>query len=321
MSVRTVNLLVLVSWMTAMSWLFIAKVLPPLRGGDPPQYSELLPDEGEQVAIERWVIRHGDRELGWAETRLQTAPDASSVLESRVRFDRLPLDEFAAQALGGLTRMAQELTGARVLGTVKLEMSSRIEFSALGEMERFTSHVDMDNIPDFIAMEGRVEGGQLVVKPTMAVPHASPAETTHRDGARQPSDGNDQESAGEGDWRRRPLQTITFEAPRNALVSDSMSPRPKLPNLRLGQKWTFQTYRPLAAGEIAIVEAHVERKETIRYDGEAVDTHVVVYRNDAGSGFSLAREPIGQLWVRDDGAVLRQEVRVVGLKILFERLP
>ena len=40
---------------------------------------------------------------------------------------------------------------------------------------------------------------------------------------------------------------------------------------------------------------------------------------DAGSGISIAREPIGKLWVRDDGEVLEQETRLANLTFRFVR--
>ena len=45
----------------------------------------------------------------------------------------------------------------------------------------------------------------------------------------------------------------------------------------------------------------------------------MVYRTEAGSGVQATREPISREWVRNDGAVLRQQVRFSGLELTFER--
>jgi len=52
---------------------------------------------------------------------------------------------------------------------------------------------------------------------------------------------------------------------------------------------------------------------------DLVGTKLVVYRTEAGSGVHATREPISREWIRDDGTVLRQQVRFSGLELTFER--
>ena len=59
----------------------------------------------------------------------------------------------------------------------------------------------------------------------------------------------------------------------------------------------------------------------IVWDARDVETVLVVYREEAGSGLLSSREPIAREWIRADGLVLQREVRLSGLKILFERMP
>jgi hypothetical protein len=113
-----------------------------------------------------------------------------------------------------------------------------------------------------------------------------------------------------------------LELPPNLLVRDAFTPRGELTDLRLGQTWTIPVYRPFPPNSpVQIVEARVERHEIIIWNGDDVETKLLVYRSDAGSGIHATREPIGREWIRADGTVLRQEIALSGLKLLFERLP
>ena len=57
------------------------------------------------------------------------------------------------------------------------------------------------------------------------------------------------------------------------------------------------------------------------YAGQETRVFQVVYRREAGSGISAAQEPVGRMWVRRDGTVLKQEVRVANLRLTFHRSP
>ncbi len=106
------------------------------------------------------------------------------------------------------------------------------------------------------------------------------------------------------------------------MVGDSLSPRMQLRNLRVGQTWTEPVYNPLQPpnNALQILQATVERNEPIAWNGQILRTAVVVYRDDSGADSSshLAR---ARVWVAPDGNVLRQEVFLLGVKLLFVRLP
>ena len=112
------------------------------------------------------------------------------------------------------------------------------------------------------------------------------------------------------------------DLPRDALVGDSLSPRSELRNLRVGQQWTIPVYRPFPPNSpVQILLARVEKSEFFDWEGELVETYVVVYRDEAGTGINSARKPIGRTWVQPDGTVLRQEVMLSNLRFTFDRLP
>jgi hypothetical protein len=113
-----------------------------------------------------------------------------------------------------------------------------------------------------------------------------------------------------------------LDLPPNAMVHDAFAPRSELRNLHVGQKWTVPVYRPFPPNSpVQIVAARAERHELILWDGQDVETILVVYYSDAGSGLQSSREPIGREWVRSDGIVLQHEVRWSGAVIRFERMP
>jgi hypothetical protein len=109
--------------------------------------------------------------------------------------------------------------------------------------------------------------------------------------------------------------------PREALVSDAFAPRPELKNLSVGQRWTIPVYRPFPPNSaVQIIEAVAERLDVIVWDARDVETVLVVYREEAGTGLHSSREPVAREWIRADGTVIQREVRISGLKVVFERL-
>ena len=92
--------------------------------------------------------------------------------------------------------------------------------------------------------------------------------------------------------------------------------------LRLGQSWTVPLYSPFlpATSPLEILQAVVEGEDKITWNGESINSRMIVYRNDAGSS-SAANEPRGRVWVRDDEPVLQQEVVIFRSQLRFVRLP
>jgi hypothetical protein len=70
---------------------------------------------------------------------------------------------------------------------------------------------------------------------------------------------------------------------------------------------------------LQIVQAEVEKEDIVVWDGDLVSTFVVVYRGEAGTGLTAAREPFSRLWVRPDGTVIKQELKLSSLRIEFVR--
>ena len=82
-------------------------------------------------------------------------------------------------------------------------------------------------------------------------------------------------------------------------------------------------YSPLWAAKtpLEIIHAEVEGLEPLVWNGVMEDCWLVVYRSDAESGVDHSQPPRGQLWVRRNGTVVRQQLSLFNAAITFERLP
>ena len=110
--------------------------------------------------------------------------------------------------------------------------------------------------------------------------------------------------------------------PPNSLMSDELSPHVRMPGLRTGQTWTVPLYSPFRSpnSPIEILQAVVERDDSLTWDGRTLPCRVIVYRGDSGSG-QAGSEIRGHVWVDREGTVLRQEVAIFRSHLHFIRLP
>ncbi len=95
------NVIVVLFWLATMSWLVVAKIVPPLRIGEPPTYSSIIADtQGEQATC--WSIRMNGRTIGWAANAMLRQPEGINEFYSRVYLAELPFDELAPGWLSSL---------------------------------------------------------------------------------------------------------------------------------------------------------------------------------------------------------------------------
>jgi hypothetical protein len=299
MSNRWFNLGVVTFWLVAMSWLLSQKVIPPLLPGEPPDYNAPL---AETLAHRPpppvcWRITWEGKIIGTAASQSVSTSDGAE-LRSAVHFKRLPVRNLLVQSAGLMGAVVKATMGEEDFSP-DLNAATRIRFNQHKRLQGFQTVIDLPDLPQFLDFDGRMnEAGKLVVKA-----HA-------------------RFGVGEGRPATPIGQPYELDLPPDALVGDSLSPRSELKNLRVGQKWTIPAYRPFPPGEqMQILLANVERSEYLEWNGELMETFVVVYRDEAGSGLKSAGAPIGRTWAQPDGTVLRQEVKFSSLKIIFERLP
>jgi len=275
------NVIVVLFWLATMSWLVVAKVLPPLRVGEPPNYASIVHDSVEEEPT-CWSIRMNGQTIGWAANGLERR-DGISEFYSRVYLARLPLDELAPGWLAGVLKPVFPN-----LDLVDVIKQSKLVVDPLGRLSEFESRVHLSGFPDAIRVSGRVEGStlELTVKSgDVTVPLSRPLTPN--------SLMNDELSP----QARMP----------NLRVGQSWT----VP--------LYSPFRA-AHSPLDILHAAVEREERHRVDGQEMITRLVVYRGDpgAGRGGDAVR---GRMWVSGDGVVMRQEVALFKSPIQFERLP
>lgn len=283
MESRWFNTVVVLFWMSTMSWLVVAKVVPPFLRGDPPNYSTLYtsrPTEEQPVA---WELSLNDKPLGWAASRVVQKGSKVVEVKSRIHFDRIPWEELSPAWVRYVVQ-----TSLQPLDQTPMDVESRLDIDELGHLTRFHSALRIVGLPDAISVSGEVRGSKLRIKveSNEIVPE--------------------------------------FETylPSDAVVSDELSPLAYMSGLRLGQQWTVPVFSPLRPPDspIQILHAHVEARDPVSWEGEVKGAFRVVYRMDPGSALSSSREPNARLWVCEDGMVVKQEVNVLGSKLVFQRL-
>ena len=91
---RVFNAVVVVFWLSTMTWLIVAKVLPPLQVGDPPNYRSVYAvDSQAKPEPVCWDMLWNDRRMGWAKTTVYRTHSGVTEVRSLVHFSHVPVDE------------------------------------------------------------------------------------------------------------------------------------------------------------------------------------------------------------------------------------
>ncbi len=299
-SVRTSTLFILAFWLASMSWLTWSKLRPSVHFGESPQHDDVLPETAVLLKPIRWRITLNEKRLGWAQHDVERLPDGQGRVDSTVRIEHLSLDQVLRQGFGGLGSLlargaGQEGTGAE--GTLNLRIENSMRFDHFGELLSFECVVVEDGWGECVRLQGTVREAELLVRAYVILPQAGP-------GA-----------------EKKPVYQTRLPLPPDKIVLDSLSPRPRFGQLRVGQRWTFETYNPLLpARPLQSVEAHVLERRVLRQFDRDVATFHVVYEQSNEDGLSLARD-MGDVWVTPEGEVVRQSMRWGQMVLAFDRLP
>ena len=275
------NVVVVLFWFLTMGWLMVAKIIPPLRLGEPPNYTSILEESDEQPPV-CWAIRFHDKTIGWAASKIVRRKDGIADLYNHVYLGAMPWEELAP---GFVTAVLKPILDD--LGPIDIEKRSRLVIDPLGRPVDFESRLRVAGLVDAIKVQGQIEGSTLKL------------------------------SVQSGDV----VHKLSHKLPPGALVSDELSPQGRMPRLRVGQSWTVPLYSPFRAldSPMEILEAVVDREDSIYWDGKTHKSRMITYRADAGSGLA-GKETRGRVWVRDDGVVLRQDVAILKTHLQFVRL-
>lgn len=270
-------------WLATMGWLVTQKVLPTLMVGDPPSTKSMLEARKPDVPL-CWRVSWNGRELGWAMSNTLRQPDNSTKIRSVVHFDELPLADMIPDLLKGLIPDLK-----KVGNQVQMETRNVLLFSAENKLEGFDSAVRFDPIQNAVEVHGVVEGAMLSV------------------GVRA------------GDFNYE----TDMRMPPQAMLSDALSPEVSLPGLHRDQTWSVKVYSPLRppTSPIEIMQARVERMESLSWGDRRVDVWLVTYSPDSGSLLRRTDRPRSKLWVKRDGTVLKQESSLFDSVMTFVRMP
>jgi hypothetical protein len=295
MAARIYPWFVLVFWLASMTWLVANKVLPPLIGGNPPDYTLSLPLKEEKSEPVCWRIAWNDRRIGTAASQIIRLPAGGTAQRHVVHFEHLPLQAMLSESFGLLGSAFKPLLGTDSNVELDIVLATELRFNAQHRFTDFHSKADIGDIREFLEIRGVVDDeNKLKLDSQIRASLVGQSKQVLR--------------------HEIPL-------PREALVSDAFAPRPELKNLSVGQRWTIPVYRPFPPNSaVQIIEAVAERLDVIVWDARDVETVLVVYREEAGTGLHSSREPVAREWIRADGTVIQREVRISGLKVVFERL-
>lgn len=138
---------VVMLWAGTMSWLMVARILPPFFHGDPPKPGALIRDEPTC-----WEIFYGDRSVGHAVSQAVPGALGTTEIHSRVLLEGIEVKELAPQWMGSLVR---------ALGEISLDTRSTITLDSLGNLSTLSTHVKLNDLPTVLRVLGKVDGALL----------------------------------------------------------------------------------------------------------------------------------------------------------------
>ena len=141
---------VVLLWAGTMSWLMVARILPPFFHGEPPGHGTLVRDE--PVC---WEIEYGGQTVGHAVSQAVPGALGTTEIHSRVLLEGIEIRELAPQWMGTLVRG---------LGEISLDTRSRLVLDSLGNLSSFETKVRLNDLPLVMNVQGHVEGAELLLK-------------------------------------------------------------------------------------------------------------------------------------------------------------
>lgn len=141
---------VVLLWAGTMSWLMVARILPPFFQGEPPAHGVLVRDE--PIC---WRIEYAERPVGYAFSQAVSGALGTTEVHSRVLLEGIDIRQLAPQWMGSLVRG---------LGEISLDTRTTVVLDSLGNLSSFDTRVWLNDLPLVMKMQGRVDGAELVLK-------------------------------------------------------------------------------------------------------------------------------------------------------------
>ncbi len=142
--------LVVMLWVGTMSWLMVARILPPFFQGEPPGHGVLIRDE--PVC---WQIGYDGRPVGHAVSQAIPGALGTTEVHSRVMLEGIDLGRLAPQWMSALVRG---------LGDISLDTRTELVLDSLGSLSSFETRVWLNDLPLVMKVVGKVDGPNLILK-------------------------------------------------------------------------------------------------------------------------------------------------------------
>ena len=141
---------VVMLWAGTMSWLMIARILPPFFHGEPPTQGALIRDEPTC-----WEIQYDGKAMGQAVSQAVPGALGTTEIHSRLLLKNIDIKELAPQWMGSIVR---------VLGEVSLDVRSAFVLDSFKNLSYFHTDVRINDLPLVLRVSGKVDGAELKLK-------------------------------------------------------------------------------------------------------------------------------------------------------------
>jgi hypothetical protein len=132
-----------------MSWLMVARILPPFFQGDPPSHGAVIHEDPRC-----WRIEFRGRTVGYAASQGIPGAFGTTEVHSRVQIEEIELRKLWPFQIGSLIHG---------LNTIQLDTRTRMTLDSLGALSSFDTRVQLVDVPLTLLIRGRVEGAELQI--------------------------------------------------------------------------------------------------------------------------------------------------------------
>ena len=246
-------------------------------------------------ARSKWDIYADDERIGSATTLSEKEDDGWTTVHSVVSIEQLRVSELASRLLGPWQSWLPWKATIPDELAITFQARTQMKLDDNGTLQRFETVVDLDAVGPLARFTGERQNEALKIS----------VHTRDADNLSEESE----------------LFETTIDIPPEALVADAFSPHPRMANLAVGQSWKFHTYQAFPPGRnLRVAEARCERTELFIWNGDIETVFVVSIRDATASTPTVSANTREMLWVRDDGTVLKQQMRLSNLLLDFRRV-
>ncbi len=273
-----------------MSWLWVTKITPVLYRGDPPNHHAASVSQLIDKLPVVWDMKWNFRSIGWAANHVNETADGRLELLSRLQFNDWPHanETRSSWVMKQLSQWGYDTQDLQVKLTNRALLDANYSLREIESCIFLVDHSESNQMP-WMRILGKVNKNRLML-------------AFHLED--------------------RMLAERSIPIRSHSLISSEISPHGYMPRLRIGQRWSTYQINPLRppTSSPGMIVATVERYDPMVWNGRLVETLLVVYRKDEGSGSRAAEQYLGRLWVRpDNGMVIKQEIMLLGSRLTLQR--